>query len=198
MTLPYLAAAVGLLGALCLINLAVLILVIKRLRAYLEELASRPRGMQRMPVGTQISGFTATTATGSAVSLSDLTGSRSVVAFLSVSCGPCRTQLPEFKEHVRGVPGGASQVLAVLIARDSAGAAEFAKELAGLATIVVEAPRSGPVQDAFNSEGSVFGYPSFFALDERGKVEASGPTVGSLKVLAVGSSKARRPATAKA
>jgi hypothetical protein len=68
-------------------------------------------------------------------------------------------------------------VLAVIIGRngDPDSAATFVEELAGTASIVLEALR-GPLQTSF----SVSGYPSFYVLDERGRVESSAPTVEML------------------
>jgi hypothetical protein len=54
-------------------------------------------------------------------------------------------------------------------------AAGFAAELDGVASIALEPPM-GPAQKAF----SISGYPSFFTLDERGRVEASGMSVSRL------------------
>ncbi|HEV2376082.1 MAG TPA: TlpA disulfide reductase family protein [Streptosporangiaceae bacterium] len=173
-----LAAAVAFIGALGLFNLLMMCLVVRRLRGYAEQLSRQPRfgGPPRLPVGTEIPDFTAITPSGTAMSLGELTGACSAVAFLSVNCPPCRDQLPEFTGFARTVAGGAAQVLAVVIARDVEAAAEFTAELHGVATVVVEQARRGTVQAAF----SVQGYPSFFLLDERGRVEASGPTVRSL------------------
>jgi peroxiredoxin len=175
--MPYLVAVIGLLS---LFNLALTLLVVRWVRRHGEKhstLRSGFRPAPRLPAGTQIPGFTATTVTGETLGLDSLAGGRSAIAFLSVNCAPCREQLGEFKAYARRVPGGAGQVLAVVVAgkSDPDSAAAFIAELTGTASIVAEALR-GPVQSAF----SVSGYPSFFVLDERGRVESSAPTVEML------------------
>lgn len=178
--MPYLAVAVALTGVLSVVNLLLLFVVIRRLRGHAEQLSRQPRfgGPPRLPAGTEIPEFTAATVSGATVSLAGLRGSRSAVAFLSVGCPPCRDQLPEFTEFARTIPGGAAQVLAVVIAHDPDRAGEFIEALEGSATVAMEEARTGAVQKAF----AVQGYPSFFVLDERGLVETSGPTVRSLTV----------------
>ncbi|MBV9448277.1 MAG: TlpA family protein disulfide reductase [Streptosporangiaceae bacterium] len=176
--MTYLAVAVALLGALSILNLLLLFLVIRRLRGHTEQLSRQPRfgGPPRLPAGTEIPEFTATTVSGATISLAELRGSRSAVAFLSVGCAPCRDQLAEFIEFARTIPGGAAQVLAVVIAHDPDRAGEFIEALEGSATVAMEEARAGSAQNAF----SVQGFPSFFVLDEHGRVENSGPTVRRL------------------
>jgi peroxiredoxin len=175
--MPYLVTAIGVLS---LFNLALTLLVVRWVRHHGERHATlRPgfRPAPRLPAGTQIPGFTATAVSGDMLTLASLTGGRSAVAFLSVNCPPCREQLGEFKAYAARVPGGAGQVLAVIVGGngDPESAAAFVEELTGTATIVIEAPK-GPVQTAF----SVSGWPSFYVLDERGRVESSAPTVEML------------------
>jgi peroxiredoxin len=168
--------AVALIGALSLINLMLTFAVIRQLRRH-GELPSHGPGLDthrppwHLPPGTPAPEFTAETVTGETISLSDLTGSRSVVAFLAMNCAPCREQLPQLREYASSIPGGAAQVLAVVIG-DREKADRYMRELSGVATVVVE-PIHGPVVQAF----SVGGYPTIYALDERGQIQASGGAV---------------------
>jgi peroxiredoxin len=171
--------AVVLIGALSLINFALTFAVIRQVRRYGELLAGRGAGGGQPPwhiqAGSPVPEFTATTVSGGRVSLSDLTGARSVVAFFAVGCPPCRMQLPEFTRYAGSFPGGAAQVLAVVA--DPEGELEektddYVRELTGVATVVVEPP-GGPAAQAF----SVSGQPTFYVLDERGRVETSGMAV---------------------
>jgi thiol-disulfide isomerase/thioredoxin len=170
--------AVVLIGVLGLVNFALTFAVIRQVRRYGEQLASRGAGRRQpawhIQAGSPVPEFTAATVSGGRVSLSDLTGARSVIAFFSVGCPPCRVQLPEFTRYARSFPGGAAQVLAVVFGGE--GEREetdgYVRELAGAATVVVEPP-GGPTAQAF----SVSGYPTLYVLDERGRVETSGMAV---------------------
>jgi hypothetical protein len=167
----YLTVAVVLVGVLGLLNLALVLALIRSMRI-------QPRGRTPMEYpgilrrGTKAPEFTTTTVTGQTLSLSDLLGARSVIAFLSVRCPPCRTELPHFVEFARTVPGGKGQVLAVVTGDDAALTGGFAAQLEGVASVVVET-RHGPMSTTFSITGS----PVFFALDERGYIEAGAPAV---------------------
>jgi peroxiredoxin len=171
--------AVVLIGVLSLVNFTLTFAVIRQVRRYGEMLASRGAGRRQpawhIQAGSPAPEFTAATVSGGRVSLSDLTGARSVVAFFGVGCPPCRAQLPEFTRYARSFPGGAAQVIAVVIeteGRREEKADDYVRELAGAATVVVE-PREGPMVQAF----SVSGQPTIYVLDERGRVETSGMAV---------------------
>src|SRR5215469_4303947 len=141
----YLSAAVVLLGVLGLLNLTLTLAAIRRLRQYGEQLSqqARFRPPPRIPPGTNAPEFSAATLAGGTRSLADLAGARSMIAFLSPQCAPCRTELADFTEFARSIPGGPAQVLAVLTG-DEDEVAEFTEALNGVATVTVE-PRQGPV-----------------------------------------------------
>jgi peroxiredoxin len=167
--------AVVLIGVLSLVNFTLTFAVIRQVRRYGEQLAMRGAGRGQPPwhmqAGSPVPEFTATTVSGGRVSLSDLTGARSMVAFFAVGCPPCRVQLPEFTRYARSFPGGPAQVLAVVVepeGKREETADDYIRALAGVATVVVE-PHGGPTAQAF----SVSGQPTIYVLDERGRVETS-------------------------
>lgn len=179
--------AVVLIGALSLINFALTFAVIRQVRRYGELLAGRWSGRAQpawhIQAGSPAPEFTATTVSGGRVSLSDLIGAQSVIAFFEVGCPPCRAQLPGFARYARSFPGGAAQVLAVVFGREGKREEttdDYVRELAGVATVVVE-PSRGPMAQAF----SVSGYPTIYVLDERGRVETSGMAVGQIAAAAL-------------
>ena len=167
--MSYLAAAVVLLGVLCCVNLAMTLAVVRRLRRQAERASE---DAVRLPPGVPAPEFSATTVAGPAMTLSDLTGARSVVAFLAANCPPCHEQVPAFTEYARSVPGGAGQVLAVVVGGTDAETAQLAGDLEGTASVALE-PVAGPLQKAF----SVTGFPTFYMLDATGRIRVSAPAM---------------------
>jgi len=167
--MSYLAAAVVLLGVLCGLNLVMMLAIVRRLR----QLAERaPEDAVRLPPGVLAPEFSAATVSGSVISLSGLTGARSMVAFLAANCPPCHEQVPSFAAYARSVPGGAAQVLAVVVGGTDAETAQLAGDLEGTASVALESV-AGPLQKAF----SVTGFPTFYLLDDMGRIQVSAPTM---------------------
>ena len=178
--MPYLTAAVVLVGVLGIADLLLVIALARRIR----ELGTGPAtgiqpgyrpGPHQQLAGLKPAPFVAVTTTGDAVSLA---GGRALVAFFSPGCGPCRDQLPHFAELAKSIPGGPSQVLAVVKGPPDV-AAEFAAGLEGIASIVLEpTPRGtrGPVAQAFNS----YGWPNFYLLAADGTIESNGLAISQL------------------
>lgn len=164
------SAALAAVGALCLVNLALLFAAIRKLRLLDERVGKMPlmAPAALLPVGSRVPEFAAVTTAGESRSVADLAGSRSVVGFFSPNCQPCKIQVPQFIEFARALPGGAGHALAVVVG-DGAAAAELAAELDGAATVVLTAAR-GPLIAAF----SVRGFPAFYLVDPAGRIEAHG------------------------
>lgn len=178
--MPYLTAAVVLVGVLGIVNLLLVIALARRIRDIGTAPATDIQPRHRPPVHQRLRGskpapFEAVTTTGEAVSLA---GGRALVGFFSPGCGPCHDQLPDFAELAKSIPGGRSQVLAVVTGpRDMAG--EFAAKLEGIASVVLEQPprgTRGPVAQAFDS----YGWPSFYLLAADGTIESSGVAISQL------------------
>ncbi|WP_433041631.1 hypothetical protein [Dactylosporangium sp. CS-033363] len=150
-----LAAAVAVVGVLCVIDLLLTVGVIRRLREHTEQLAQALAG--RPP---------AIAAPGTTV---DFDGSASVVGFFSPGCGPCAELLPKFVERVAG-----ESVLAVVVG-DGAEVDSMVELLAPVARVVRE-DHGGTVAAAFG----VSSFPSVFAMDGR-TIAGSGHDLGALR-----------------
>jgi peroxiredoxin len=170
------SVALATLGALCLVNLALLIAVARKVRRMGERLDQMPvmGPAALLPVGGKAPEFTAVTTNGESRSLADLAGSRSVVGFFSPGCPPCHAQLPAFIEFANALPGGPGQALAVVVG-DGDAASGFAADLDGAVAVVIT-PRQGSLTAAF----SVRGMPAFYLIGPDGRIEARGMAVQAL------------------
>ncbi|OKI81715.1 hypothetical protein [Micromonospora sp. CB01531] len=183
--MPYLIAALLLVGALGALNLLLALGVIRRLREHTKLLdalyeyvgatrtAAPGEGARGPSAGDVVGEFTATTVDGLPLA-PDLLATPTVVAFLSPDCGGCREQLPELLDWARGQDR--QRVLAVVDGR-SGDPADLVEALNPVAQVVVEAV-DGPVANAFRVQA----YPLFCVLGEGGVLTAVLPRVSRLPV----------------
>jgi hypothetical protein len=181
MTMYLLTIALVIVAALLVINLALVLGVIKRLREHSELISQALRPPATRPViirspGERIDGFVATTTEGQKVTNESL-GKGAVVAFFSAHCPACEIRLPEFVQHARDVPGGRAQILTVVVGQPE-DVANMVKALAPIAKVVVES-EDGPLSAAFG----VRGFPAICRLGEGGEIAASGYELFASKVL---------------
>src|SRR6266511_1544259 len=147
--MPYLVAAIVLLGAVCTVNLILTLALIRRLR---EQAGGPPGPRQPLPkvivgIGERPAEFTAATTEGEPIDRDAVAGG--LVGFFSPQCSPCRERVPEFMEY-----------------------AHHADTLDGIARIVVE-PVDGPLSTAF----AVGGLPALCLLDQTSTVVAAGTSL---------------------
>ena len=164
------AYLVGFLGAVCLVNLLLVVTLARRLRRQDEQLASqtRLRPMPTLTAGQKAPDFTVTTVAGESRSLSDLRGDRGVVAFLTPDCEACRARVPDLIEYARAHPTGLVRVVAVICGAENEGS-RLAGELREFMSVVVE-PLKGPMQQTY----SVSEYPLFYVIRADGRIGARG------------------------
>jgi peroxiredoxin len=125
--------------------------------------------------------FRAETVSGALVSLDGLAGDHALIGFFLAGCTPCNRQLPAFTELAKTIPGGPSQVVAVVTGPPD-DAAEYAARLAAVAAVVRESPRAdeGTITHAF----AVSSWPSYYLLDPAGTIKSGAPTLSALTVSA--------------
>jgi thiol-disulfide isomerase/thioredoxin len=167
-----LVGAVILLTALTLLNIAMVMAVVRRLREHETRIAALAGGAAVAPplpeiiapVGHRVEDFTAETVDGRRLDRTSLQ-SPALVGFFSPSCDSCHERIPDFRKAAADHDGSA---LAVVV-RDGKDPAELVADLDGSATIVLEAPE-GPLAGAFG----VRGFPAFALLDAEGTIRARG------------------------
>lgn len=180
--MTYLAASVVLLGVLTLLNLALVVGVIRRLREHSAHLTSLleivgPKDIMAA-VGTQAADFTATTISSESVSSSDLED-RTLVGFFSPGCGSCTEQMPGFIAYAEAAPGGRRQTIAVIAADEAEAKSVFdLDQLNAVAQVVVE-PSGGPLSKAFGVQA----YPAMCMLSQDRLITASGSDIAMFATL---------------
>ncbi|MGK5554648.1 TlpA family protein disulfide reductase [Actinomadura kijaniata] len=174
--MPYLVAAVVLVGALSLLNLLLTLGILRRMRAD----ALRPGGNAGHGVdpfalkpGSPVGEFTALTSEGDPVTRETLTG---VVGFFSAGCEPCHELLPDFVARAREL--GRDHVLAVVGGDDR----DLVAALTPVARVVLAEPDGGPVARAFRNEWT----PALYLVGPDGRIAATAARVEELPVPATG------------
>jgi|HigsolmetaAR201D_1030396.scaffolds.fasta_scaffold49364_1 thiol-disulfide isomerase/thioredoxin len=177
--MPYLVAAIVLLGLVSGTNLIFTYGVIRRLREHTARLdaltVGRPEPDIILAPGAEPGLFDPVqTTAGEPLRRDALTGG-TLVGFFSPGCAPCRQQAPRFAARAAAV--GRDRVLAV-----ASGTPEAVRDLVTLlepvARVVVEV-EEGPLHRAF----AVQGYPAMCVVDGDGRIKAAATAVERLPEL---------------
>ena len=156
--MPFLIAAVVLVGAIATLNLLLTVGVIRRLREHTTQLANvGSGGMPPGPgVGDEINEFATTAIDETPVSDKDLSNF-ALVSVMSPGCGPCEEKLPKLVALLEEGHLQKKSVLAV-IAGNEEDAVPMITALRDLAVVVREDSGTGAVQDATG----IRSYPTMF------------------------------------
>ncbi|MEV4019591.1 hypothetical protein AB0J35_54830 [Nonomuraea angiospora] len=179
--MSYLIAVVALLGALCLVNLLLMLGLVRRLREHTKLLDALYEmvGMMGAPgagaggpaVGDVVGEFAATTVEGNRVTR-DLLPDGTVVAFLSPDCQGCREQIPQLASWAAGQDP--ARVLVVVDSR-SGDPAQVVTALAPVAQVIVD-DATKPLADTFG----VHVFPTLLQLAAGGRLDAVAPRLDRL------------------
>ncbi|MGV9249092.1 hypothetical protein [Streptomyces sp. NPDC003710] len=147
--MPYLIAAVVLVGALCLFDLLLTVGLVRRLRTQRVSHASADESSSEgmLPVGGVVGSFETRTVDGRPLLSRDL-GSGTVVVFLSPGCPPCHEELPRVAAALTAVPPDGAVAVVVGGAGGDPDTEQMVKELAPVARVVHESD-TGPMSEAF-------------------------------------------------
>lgn len=175
-----LEAAVVLVGVLCVVDLALTVGVIRRLREYegLRGAGGRPASVASP--GSPVGRFAATTLAGDELTLDSLVeataSGEALVGFFSPHCEPCEKLLPDFVAYASGLAGnGGARVLAVIVG-DAGEATGMVQALEPVAHLVVEG-HAGGIAGAFQATS----FPALFTVDGAGRVTASGHALAAVR-----------------
>jgi thiol-disulfide isomerase/thioredoxin len=164
--MPFLIAAVVLVGAIAILNLVLTLAVIRRLRRN-EAAGAMPVEDSGPAVGSPVPAFTGRTTAGETFDNDALAGAPSVIAFFSTTCPACKSALPHLQEYAEHHGLKPSQVL-VVIGGEPEDADHFIDKLTPIATIVFE-PSMGPISTSF----AVTAFPTFVMVGDDAVVSRS-------------------------
>ncbi|SNR41428.1 peroxiredoxin family protein [Actinomadura mexicana] len=163
--MPYLTAAVVLIGLLSALNLVLTLALIRRLRGHGAADPGHAGPPMALRPGSQVGDFTATTTEGEPVSQTNLPG---LVAFFSANCDPCHELAPRFAALTTGLPR-----LAVVTGDDP----ELVAVLSPSVRVVVE-DHDGAVSSAFQNTWT----PALYIVDGGRRVVAAGGRLEDLPI----------------
>lgn len=161
--MPFLIAAVVLVGAIAVLNLLLTMAVIRRLRR--NEMSTASPAVDTGPeVGTSLPELDAESVSNGPVSTQTVAGSESIFAFFSTTCSACKPSIPHFVEYIEKQGIKPAAAIAV-VGGELEDADEFLSKLDGKATVVME-PDMGPITSSFN----VAAFPTFVMADDKSTV----------------------------
>ncbi|MFE1553236.1 TlpA family protein disulfide reductase [Streptomyces sp. NPDC058718] len=136
--MAFLVAGMVLVGALGLLNLALSLAIVRRLRRQEEQRGGADRHAPSGPeVGTKLPTFSAPALGGEVFASESLAGGAAALSFITTSCGACDefvADMPEFAAQT----GLDDSRIVVVIAGEQGKARQMADRLDGLATVVYE------------------------------------------------------------
>lgn len=169
--------AIGVVGALCLMNLVLTLALARQLRGLSEMMKNRRAGTLQnfaYKAGDRAPQFAATTTTGEVRTLDGAAGSRLLIAFFTAICPSCHVQAERPKEYAASSAGESTKIL-VVISGPANKASEFGQDMGDTIRVAVEPPL-GPTAAAFKIET----YPAFYLVGADGRIEAGARTVAGL------------------
>lgn len=173
--MPYLVAAVVLVGLLCVVNLWFTMAVVRRLREHtrlLSEVGSGTGGRLE-PTVDRVPAFTASTVDGQVVTGPN--AGLAVVAFLATDCAACDTQLPGLLRYLSEERHDPERVLAVVAGVDTPKGERMVETLRTVASVVRE-PLDGAVCTAFAATR----FPTFYLVEGDGDVRVGAGVADAL------------------
>ncbi|RAG83706.1 hypothetical protein DN069_20855 [Streptacidiphilus pinicola] len=166
--MPFVVAALVLLGAVTLLNLALTLAVIRRLKAQSEasfasapNLAPAPGPSADVQVGTVVPAFSVRDLSDGEVKNTPQNGT-TLFAFFSVDCRACWMNLDRFLAYARSCGLPPEQMVSVVVG-DASRKQDQIREIASVSRVVSE-PTGGTVSSAFG----VHVYPVYALVDTEG------------------------------
>ncbi|MCP2342829.1 TlpA family protein disulfide reductase [Actinomadura rupiterrae] len=172
-------AAVGLVlvGAVGLVNLALLLVMLRRWRE-LEAAGSAPAAGTGagLRVIDRIPAFSTAALDGTAVTERALLGKETLVGFFSLTCKACVTSVPVFAEHAERLRALGGVSLAI-VHGDGAAESDLAAQLRDAFDLVIAEDVTAALSKQFGAKH----YPTYAWYDTGGVVTSAGVGVAALR-----------------
>lgn len=131
--------------------------------------------MESLKIGQKAPNFSALTLQGSTITLADYAGHAAAFVFVSPHCAPCREELPHLRDLAPKAGGYGAELVLVSDEGEETTRPFVEGTVDGLTVLVAPRDRNPLFRDY-----KVPGTPSFYLLDEHGKVQATGIGVSDL------------------
>lgn len=171
-------ASVGivLVGVVGVLNLALLLLMLRRWRDLAERAGPPASGAAVVRTIDRIPAFSARAVDGAAVTEQTLLGRRSLVGFFSLTCKACVDAVPLFAEHAERLRADGGTSLAIVHGEGSAGS-ELAARLSEVMDIVIAEDANAELSRRYGARH----YPTYAWYGADGMVTSAGAGVAALR-----------------
>lgn len=175
--MPFLVAALVLVGGLCVVDLLLTFAVLRRLREHTEQLGRLSGASNSSPdldrlLGRELPEFSTETVDGAVVSRKSVTGNVELLGFFLPHCGTCHTQAPLFVDKARTI--GAGKALAVVTGSGS-DTDDLVQTFRNVTDTVLDPP-GGELVSGLHIDA----FPTFLRLDSGGVIVAAANSVEDL------------------
>jgi hypothetical protein len=172
--IPVLTAAVVVLAAITVLNLAVTLAVVRRLREMPAAAPANPGAVGGPAPGEVAPEFSAVTVDGTGIEGPALRRRTTLVGFFNTSCESCGEAAPDFAAAAADLNRAGMAALAIVEIVDGDDPTEFTARLGPDATVVVE-PGPGDVLKRYLPKGT----PAFYLVNAEGVVISRAFSVGA-------------------
>lgn len=171
-------AVVGLVlaGIVGMLNLAILLVVLRRWREVESAGLSATGSGAAVRVIDRIPNFSARTLDGDTVTDGTLHGKETLVGFFSLTCQACRDSVPVFAGHAGRLRATGGTSLAIVHGDDAAGS-DLAAMLRDAMDLVIAEDATAELSKRYGAKH----YPSFAWYDPNGMVTSAGVGIAALQ-----------------
>lgn len=168
--------ALGLVGVVSVLNLAILLVVLRRWRELEATGGGAPAAGSSVRMIDRIPSFSARALDGTEVTEHTLLGKETLVGFFSLTCKACAAAVPLFAGHAERLRSAGGTSLAIVHGDDAAGS-ELAAMLSDVMDIVIAENSEAELSKQYGAKH----YPTYAWYGPSGVVTSAGAGVAALR-----------------